>query len=434
MPHDLFTDKYVPKNFEEFIGNVEIVDRAIAWAKVWQEGTRQKPLFLYGASGVGKTALAFLIAKEMGWQLFEMNASDLRDKDSIERIAGAATSNSSLFGGKRLILLDEVDGLQSQDRGGAGAINSIIKEANNPVILTANDAYDKKLVSLRATTEMLEFKKINYLSIAKHLRGIAAKENIEFDEEAVKELAKNCGGDMRSALLDIQSLAPKVTMENVKALSFRERKEKVFPIMGKIFKGRSIKEIKEAVDSADISTDMLSLWVEENIPRQFDAIDAGRAFDVLSRADVFNGRIMNRQHWGFLKYSIFLSTAGVGLSKTKEYHSFIPMAFPSILSSLSSSSPKREMRKKIAAKIGEKMHCSRRDALADLPFLLELIKSEKYAKDFACYFGFDEAELAFLYGKKSDDKKIAELFKEAKGIEKNMILERLHGKQATLFG
>jgi len=434
MSHDLFTDKYVPKNFEEFIGNVEIVERAIAWAKVWNEGTRQKPLFLYGASGVGKTALAFLIAKEMGWQLFEMNASDLRDKDSIERIAGAATSNSSLFGGKRLILLDEVDGLQSQDRGGAGAINSIIKEANNPVILTANDAYDKKLVSLRTSTEMLEFKKINYLSIAKHLREIAAKENIEFDEAAVKELAKNCGGDMRSALLDIQSLAPKVTMENVKALSFRERKEKVFPIMGKIFKGRSIKEIKEAVDSADISTDMLSLWVEENIPRQFDAIDAGRAFDVLSRADVFNGRIMNRQHWGFLKYSIFLSTAGVGLSKTKDYHSFIPLAFPSILSSLSSSSPKREMRKKIAAKIGEKMHCSRRDALADLPFLLELIRSEKYAKDFAYFFGFDEAELAFLYGKKSDDKKIAELVKEAKGIEKNMILERLHGKQATLFG
>ncbi|VVB74572.1 Replication factor C large subunit [uncultured archaeon] len=434
MAHDLFTDKYVPKNFEEFIGNVEIVERAIAWAKVWQEGTRQKPLFLYGASGVGKTALAFLIAKEMGWQLFEMNASDLRDKESIEKIAGAATSNSSLFGGKRLILLDEVDGLQSQDRGGAGAINSIIKEANNPVILTANDAYDKKLVSLRTTTEMLEFKKINYLSIAKHLRGVAAKENIEFDEEAVKELAKNCGGDMRSALLDIQSLAPKVTIENVRALSFRERKEKVFPVMGKIFKGRSIKEIKDAVDSADVSADMLSLWVEENIPRQFDAIDAGRAFDVLSRADVFNGRIMNRQHWGFLKYSIFLSTAGVGLSKTKDYHSFIPMAFPSILSSLSSSSSKREMRKRIAAKIGEKMHCSRRDALADLPFLLELIKNEKYAKDFSWFFGFDEAELAFLYGKKSDDKKIAELVKEAKVLEKNVILERLHGKQATLFG
>jgi len=434
MPQDLFTDKYFPTTFEEFIGNVEIVERAIEWAKTWKEDKRQKPLFLYGNPGVGKTALAFLIAKEMGWQLFEMNASDLRDKESIEKIAGAATSNSSLFGGKRLILLDEVDGLQSQDRGGAGAINSIIKEANNPVIITANDAYDKKLVSLRTTTEMLEFKKINYLSIAKHLRVIAAKESIEFDDEAVKELAKNCGGDMRSALLDLQSLSPKVTMDNVKALSFRERKEKVFPIMGKIFKGKSISDIRSAVDSADISTDMLSLWVEENIPRQFDSADAARAFDVLSRADVFNGRIMNRQHWGFLKYSIFLSTVGVGLSKTKEYHSFIPMAFPSILSSLSSSSPKREMRKRIAAKIGEKMHCSRKQALADLPFLLELIKSEVHAKEFAYFFGFDEAELAFLYGKKSDDKKIVELAKEAKEIARRIIIERVHGKQSTLFG
>jgi len=434
MVPDLFTDRYVPKNFEEFIGNVEIVDRAIAWANEWKEGKRQKPLFFFGNPGVGKTALVYLIAKEMGWQLFEMNASDLRDKESIERIAGAATTNSSLFGSKRLILLDEIDGLQSQDRGGAGAIISIVKEANNPVILVANDAYDKKLASVRTACEVLEFKKINYLSIAKRLREICAIEKIEFDEDAVKELAKNCAGDMRSALLDVQSLAPKVTMDNVKALSYRERKEKIFPVMAKVFKGKTISEIRTAVDSVEVSLDMLNLWVEENIPRQFDAIDAASAFEMLSRADIFNGRIMNRQHWGFLKYSIFLSTCGVGLSRRKDYNFFQPMAFPSILSSLSKSSSVRERRKGIAAKIGEKMHCSRRQALQDLPFISELIKQESHSKDFVWFFNFDEDEIAFLLGKKSDDKMVTALVKEAKAIEKQVILEKLHGKQSTLFG
>lgn len=432
---DLFTDKYLPKTFAEFIGNVEVVERAQKWASEWNDNKPQKPLFFHGATGVGKTALAYLIAKEFKWQIFEMNSGDLRDKASIEHLAGTASANSSLFGSKRLVLLDEVDALASKDRGGTGGIASILKTATNPVVLIANDIYaEKALAPLRTACELVEFKKINYLSIAKRLREIAALESIEFEDEAVKELARNCAGDMRSALLDLQSLSPKVTLGNVKALSFRERKEKIFPVMSKIFKGKSIKEIKDAVDASDVAADTISLWVEENIPRQFDAVDAASAFNSLSLSDVFNGRIMVRQHWGFLKYSIPLATSGVALSRRKDYHSFIPLAFPSILSSLSASSSKREARKTIATKISKKMHSSRKEALKDLPFLLELLRSEKYAKDFTYFFDFDEDDLAFLLGKKSDNKEIANLIKEAKLMEKNIVVEKIHGKQSTLFG
>ncbi len=432
---DLFTDKYFPKNFDEFIGNVEIVDRVRAWAGAWQDGKNQKPIFFHGNPGIGKTALAYLVAKEFGWQLFEMNASDLRDKASIERIAGAATANSSLFGSKRLVLIDEIDGLSSKDRGGMSAVLSIIKTATNPVIVIANDVYaDKSMAGIRSACELLEFKKINYLSIAKRLREICSLEGITFEDEAVKELARDCAGDMRSALLDTQSLAPDIKMHNVKALSFRERKEKIFPVMAKIFKGKSIKEVRDAVDATDIGYEMVGLWVEENIPRQYDSIDAASAFDFLSRADIFNGRIMRRQHWGFLKYSIPLSTSGVTLARRKDYHSFIPMAFPTILSSLSSSSSKRESRKSIASKISKKMHCSRKESMKDLPFFSLMLDSERFAKSFTWFFDLDEDDLAFLLNKKSDNKQIEELVKEAKRLEKDAVLEKIHGKQSTLFG
>ena len=216
---DLFTDKYFPKNFGEFIGNTEIVDDTIKWAENWQNNVPQKPLLLFGAPGLGKTALALLVAKQFGWQLFEMNSSDLRNKDNIERIAGSATNNASLFGNKRLILIDEIDSLQSIDRGGAAAIATIVKNSNNPVILTANEIYsDKKLLPLRTITQLKEFKKINYLSIAKRLREICDLEKISFDAEAIKELAKNSGGDFRSALLDLQNISDGITMDSVKEI------------------------------------------------------------------------------------------------------------------------------------------------------------------------------------------------------------------------
>ncbi|MFA5357349.1 MAG: replication factor C large subunit [archaeon] len=423
----LLIDKYFPKNFEEFIGNSEIVDDARKWAEKWQKGERQKPLLFFGQTGAGKTCLAFLIAKQFGWQLFETNASDFRSKDEIEKVMGAAVANASLFGGRRLILIDEVDGLQSVDRGGAEAIMRIIKESSNPVILTANNIYsDKKLVPLRTLAELKEFKKINYFSIAKRLREIAALERIDFEDEAVKELAKNSAGDFRSAIIDLESLAPSVTIEKVKALFPRERKEKIFSIMTKIFKGNSVKEIQGATFDSEVSGEMLFRWMEENIPRQFDPKDSAVAFDKLSRADVFNGRIFRRQNYGFLRYSSLLATAGVGLSRTKEYYGWIPFQFPSLLGSLSASTAGREARKNVAAKIGKGTHCSRRQAMKDLPFFKLMLENKSVAPPMVHFFGFDEKELAELLSAKKDSKKVKDLIAASELISKENVVARIN--------
>ncbi len=433
MATDLFTDKYFPQTFDEFIGNVEIADFARDWANKWAQGKKQRPLFLFGYSGVGKTCLALLLAKEMKWQLYESNASDLRDKGSIEKFAGAAAGNSSLFGGLRLLLLDEIDCLQSQDRGGASALASIVKESNNPVILTANDLYgDKKLLPFRSICELKEFKKINYFSIAKRLREICAKESIGFEDEAIKELAKNCAGDMRSALLDLQSLSPNIILSEVKLIDQRQRKEKVFTVLTKIFRGHDLKEINQMVYSSEVPTELLTRWIEENIPRQFDSTDTANAFEKLSRADIFNGRIFNRQNYSFLRYSSFLSTTAVGLSRSKDYHSFIPLQFPSLLSSLSASTGSRAVRKSVAKKIAKKIHCSSSQVMKDLWLIALLMQSDK-AEHLVLGFDLEENEIMFLLGGKKE-KKAEELSKKSKELEKKIISEKTFVKQTTLFG
>jgi replication factor C large subunit len=426
-----FTDKYFPKNFEEFIGNSEIVDESREWAVSWQENKPLKPLLFFGPPGIGKTMLAYLIAKEFGWQLFEMNSSDLRNKEKIEKIMGSAAGNASLFGSKRLVLIDEIDSLQASDRGGMAAINLIIKKTGNPIIFTANNIYsNKKLVSLRTTTILKEFKKINYLSIAKRLREICDQEKIVFDPEAIKQLAKNSGGDFRGALLDLQNIVDDVSIEKVEKIFPRQKKEKIFSIMTKIFKSNNVQEIQEMVSNSEVSSDLLLKWVEENIPRQFDSKDCAKAFNVLSRSDVFNGRIFKRQNYSFLKYVYFLSTVGVGLSRTKEYTGWNPFQFPNLLSSLSASTSKRTLRKEIAKKIGLKTHSSIREGIQDIPFIQFLLENKKISSEIINFFDFNEKEIAFLLNTKETTKKVKDLKEKSDLIEKQ---KRLPKKQSKLF-
>ena len=84
--HALWTEKFFPKSFDEFVGNVEIAKEAAAFASGWENGKPQKPLLLFGQSGAGKTCLAHLTAALFGWAVFELNASDFRSKEIIERL------------------------------------------------------------------------------------------------------------------------------------------------------------------------------------------------------------------------------------------------------------------------------------------------------------------------------------------------------------
>ncbi|MBI4210664.1 MAG: replication factor C large subunit [Candidatus Diapherotrites archaeon] len=417
----LWPEKYFPKSAAEFIGNSEIVEQAFAWAKKWDSGERQPPLLLWGQTGSGKTCLAYLLAAGLGWQVVELNSSDLRSKAAIERIVGAASQNMAFFGSKRLILLDEVDALSREDRGGASAISSLIKDSCNPVILTATDIFsDKSVSALRFICRALEFKKINYLSIAKRLEEILSAEGSQAEEGAVKGLARGCGGDMRSALLDLQTLAmgSRVTNSGVSLVSSRERQQKVFSVMKAIFKGDSFAGARDARMESDLSSEMLFNWVEENIPRQYsDVGDIALAFDRLSRADIFNGRIYRRQNWGFLRYSTGLACEGVALSKRKPSYDFVMYQFPGLLSMLSRTSGLRALKKGLGLKIGGKTNSSARKVISsDLPFLKLVFRSRENAVALSASFGLDEKEIAFLLDAGPDTKKVQSVLEEAAAI------------------
>ncbi|MEW6294827.1 MAG: replication factor C large subunit [Candidatus Diapherotrites archaeon] len=435
MPSQLWTERYFPGNLTEFIGNTDIVEKIVAWANEWKKGKKGKPLLLYGPTGTGKTALAYLIARINNWDIFELNASDFRTKEIIERIVSGAALNASFSGQLRLILLDEIDGLQARDKGGAGAVLAVLKEAQNPVILTANDIYsNRKLAPIKAYCQQLQFKRVNYLSIAKRLKEILELEKVSFDPEAITLLSKNCSGDIRSALIDLQTLSMKgrIEMKDIESLSYREREEDVFKILRKIFTAKEFSEARNPRFSSEISDELLERWIEENIPRHFtEPNDTANAFERLSKADIFNGRIMRRQHYGFLRYSSDLMTVGVSLSKSKDYPGFIMYQFPKLLSSLSKSSGIRATKKGLAEKLSEKIHSSTHEIIGeDLPFIKILFRNKNEAVEFSAQFDLSEEEIAFLLGTKPETKKVKELYEKAQE-KKNKIIS---GKRRAFSG
>lgn len=69
---------------------------------------------LVGPPGIGKTTLAYALANEKGYEVLELNASDVRTGERIRQVIGSSMKMGSLFGFRgRIILFDEVDDLMS---------------------------------------------------------------------------------------------------------------------------------------------------------------------------------------------------------------------------------------------------------------------------------------------------------------------------------
>jgi len=112
---------------------------------------------LSGPPGIGKSSSAKIVAKKLGFNILELNASDNRSKKTIETLLKDTSTSSSIvryeennsaFKNRSVIIMDEVDGVSSNDRGGIAALILIIKKTMVPIICISNDRHHRKLVSL----------------------------------------------------------------------------------------------------------------------------------------------------------------------------------------------------------------------------------------------------------------------------------------------
>lgn len=377
-----FTFKYQPKTSKEIIGQNEAIKKLKDFVVNFKKQKKNAAL-LYGPSGTGKTISAYVIAKELNLEILEVNASDVRNADQINSLLGSAIGQMSLFSKGKLILVDEIDGLSgTKDRGGLQAITKLIEKSSFPIVLTATNPWDYKFSNLKRRAEMIEFIPLDYLSIFEILKNICSKEKIRYEEEILKGLARRAGNDARAAINDLQTLsmeAKELTKESLEELGERNKLDSMLNALVKIFKSTDPKVAITAFDTVEENLDQQLLWIDENLPREYTKPeDLAKAYDKLSKADVFNRRIRRWQHWRFLVYINALITAGIAVSKKEKYRHFVQYKPTGRLLKLWWAKQKAMKKKAIAEKIAEKTHTSTKQALKNtLPYMQIAFRKNK---------------------------------------------------------
>lgn len=386
----LWTEKYRPDSMKGVLGNNKAVGRMLAWAEEWSHRRPSRPaLVLSGAPGCGKTTAALALAKEMLWDIVELNASDLRNADGIDRILGRASINrgfadgrflSADSGQKKIILFDEADNLFGRvDYGGAGAIVSVIESTRQPIILIVNDFYElvRRSPRVRELAEEVKFYSVRKETIARRLYDICRAEGVRVDASVIDKIAESARGDLRAAINDLESIAEgQKTVSAGEIVESRDMFDNEFDATRKVLETGSVKKAREAFDRLDIEPEKFMMWLEENVPVAYhDPESLNAAFEALSRASVLFARVFRRQNYGLWAYAIPLMTGGVAVAKKGP--SFLGGQRLNFPRWLRARRGKQVARNTLAYMFGRMIHLSAVRTRADmLPYFLDMMKRD----------------------------------------------------------
>lgn len=435
-----WVERYRPQRLKDVAGNPGAVEALTSWIGGWKEGVPEKrAVLLYGPAGTGKTSVAHAMAKDLGYDSIELNASDTRTKGVIDKIVGAASSLATLdpAKGRKVLILDEVDGIHGKwDHGGLAALKGWVKESLHPMVLIANDPW-KLPKEFRALTLMIDFKRIDQRTVVRVLKEICSKEGIETDEKVLKVLASNANGDLRSAINDLQAMEggrKRLDLKDLDMLTLRDTELKIFDTIGRIFKTENCDRAREAVRDSGEDPETILKWVVENLPLEYeDPKDLAEAFRWASRADIYLGRIMRRQDWGLMSYAIDAMSAGVALAKGRRYQRFVRYQYPQVFVLYARTRKEREVLDLIAGKVAPKVHSSKRDVrVYFMPMIRTVMENDlEMGAAMASAFELFLEEIEYIL---KDEEKAKEVYKRAQAVTEERLKRHLRrdARQASL--
>lgn len=368
-----WTEIYRPKRFSEIKGQEDAIEKLKSFLRNFGKG--KNALMLYGPPGNGKTTIAYVVAAETNSEIFEINASDLRNKERLREILKPALEQKSLTKDKKIILVDEVDGISKEDWGGLSELVILVEAASWPIIMTANDIWDKNFSQLRKECELVQLKEIDYKTVKDVLISILKKENKFIDNNILTGISVKAKGDLRAAINDLQIASE---MEDPSKILDNERNKEVdiFNALRVIFKEKPNDNTLRIFDSVNMPIDQIMLWIEENIPAEYKGTELEKAYRALSVADIFKGRIYKQQYWRFLVYENILLSYGVSAAKDGIKRGFTTYKKPERVLKIWLNNQKTAKKVTIAKKYADYCHIGEKRAMFEFPLLRLILKDE----------------------------------------------------------
>lgn len=422
-----WTEIYRPRTLNEIVGNLNAVRQLKSWADSWAKGKpKKKGAILVGPPGIGKTSAAFALAADYEWVIVELNASDQRNADVINRIVGHG-SRADTFSADgsfrsassrrlKLIIFDEADNLfGKEDSGGAGAIVHALKDAEQPIVLIVNDYHEltRRASGVKQLAVTIRFSAPSVDDILQVLERIARRENLQVTRDVLFKIAQNAGSDIRAAVNDFQSLSflnEEQMEEASSALGWRDVPSEIFDALNDVFCSNDAKKARSSIISLDEMPDRIMLWIDDNLPRVLrDPIDRFNALDFLGRADVFLGRVSRRQYYGLWSYATDLMSMGVSLAAGDRCTVYSDsLRFPEYLMALSRSKARKKAIEELVNKASREFHTSTSIARESIvPYLRGLAMADRaLAMHMTREMLLEAGEVALLLGVDPDSESV----------------------------
>ncbi|EKM54246.1 uncharacterized protein PHACADRAFT_210061 [Phanerochaete carnosa HHB-10118-sp] len=344
----LWVDRYRPQRYIDLLGDDRLHREVMAWVKEWdycvfgkRKGSKrardeenldehrrpkEKILLISGPPGLGKTTLAHIVAKQAGYSVFEVNASDARSAQIVDERIRPALESGATIGSSRptLLVVDEIDGATGGTDSSAGFIHRLVHLIHDkpkrrakrgepqthrpllrPIICICNDLYASSLVKLRPNARIVRFNRPNDYRLVNRLREICELEGLKAQSCALTTLVGLAQGDLRGCLNTLQLIRARneeVTENVIRSATtgMKEAEVSQTAVLNDLFTPlphRRAKELGLTEDDLARYVGRLSRTVEASGAPDRIAIGCFEHYATLKRHDASFARYLSADEW-----------------------------------------------------------------------------------------------------------------------------------------